>query len=107
MRVILAFKHSRRTSAGRYATAFRLQHLTPMAMDIEEVAAHVVDAAVKLHVRLGPGLLESVYARLPAAELERRGLRVDRQLQIPFEFDGLRKDCTASSTGTIQPPHLA
>ena len=61
-----------------------------MAIDIEEVAAHVVDAAVKLHVRLGPGLLESVYARLLAAELERRGLRVDRQLQIPFEFDGLR-----------------
>ena len=52
----------------------------------------VVDAAIKLHTRLGPGLLESVYEAVLARQLERRGLRVQRQCSVPFEFDGLKFD---------------
>ena len=32
-----------------------------MAKDIEEVARILVDAAIKVHRTLGPGLLESAY----------------------------------------------
>jgi iron complex transport system substrate-binding protein len=46
--------------------------------DLEEVTGEIVDAAVKLHMRLGPGLLESVYESVLAKELERRGLKVER-----------------------------
>ena len=43
-------------------------------------------------LRLGPGLLESVYELVLAKELERRGLKVETQKPVSFEFDGLRFD---------------
>lgn len=58
-------------------------------MDIDLITGHVVDSAVRLHMRLGPGLLESVYERLLAQDLARRGLEVERQKVLGFEFDGL------------------
>jgi GxxExxY protein len=61
-------------------------------LDIDEITGQVVDAAFKLHMRLGPGLLESVYEFVLTRDLERRGLRVDRQKAVSFEFDGLRFD---------------
>ena len=61
-------------------------------MNENQIAKEVVDAAVKIHSKLGPGLLESVYEAVLARELERRGLRVERQLPIPIEYDGLRFD---------------
>jgi GxxExxY protein len=60
-----------------------------MERDIDEVTGGIVDAAYKLHTRLGPGLLESVYEVVLARELERRGLKVVRQQPVSFEFDGL------------------
>ncbi len=59
-------------------------------MDIEAVAGEIVDAAVKLHMRLGPGLLESAYEALLEKELERRGLRVERPKAIALACDGIR-----------------
>ena len=59
-------------------------------MDVEQVAGEIVDAALWLHRRLGPGLLESVYESLLAEELRRRGLVVRRQQPIEIELDGLR-----------------
>jgi GxxExxY protein len=63
-----------------------------MSRDVDEITGIVVDAAVKLHTRLGPGLLESVYEMVLARELERRGLKVQRQKQVAFEFDGMYFD---------------
>ena len=60
--------------------------------DIDEITGEIVDAAYKIHVGLGPGLLESVYEAVLARELERRGLRVERQKPISFEYDGLKFD---------------
>jgi GxxExxY protein len=59
-------------------------------LNLDEITAEIVDAAVRLHKHLGPGLLESVYERLLAQDLERRGLRVERQHLVSFEYDGLR-----------------
>ncbi|MCZ7587227.1 MAG: GxxExxY protein [Deltaproteobacteria bacterium] len=63
-----------------------------MKKDLEEVTGEIVDAAVNLHKRLGPGLLESVYETVLAKELERRGLKVERQKVVTFEFEGMRFD---------------
>lgn len=41
--------------------------------NLDEVTGAVVDAAMKLHTALGPGLLESVYETVLARDLERRG----------------------------------
>lgn len=60
-----------------------------LARALDEIMGEIVDAAVKLHVRLGPGLLDSVYEAALARELARRGLHVSRQMPIAFEFDGM------------------
>jgi iron complex transport system substrate-binding protein len=57
--------------------------------DPEVVTADIVDAAYKLHVGLGPGLLESVYQGVLSRDLERRGLRVEQQKAISFDYDGM------------------
>ena len=61
-------------------------------MNENQIAKEVVDAAVKIHTKLGPGLLESVYEAVLTRELERRGLRVERQVPIPIEYEGLKCD---------------
>jgi len=58
----------------------------------DEIAREIVDAAFKVHTRLGPGLLESVYQAVLAYELEKRGLRVCREVPIGVLYDDLRLD---------------
>lgn len=56
---------------------------------VERVASEIVDAAIWLHRRVGPGLMESVYRRLLEKELVRRGRHVEREKVVRFEIDGL------------------
>jgi iron complex transport system substrate-binding protein len=58
--------------------------------DLNYISGQIVDAAVHVHTRLGPGLLESVYERILAYELEKRGLTVERQVPVPVVYDNLR-----------------
>ena len=60
-----------------------------MALE-NEISGDIVDAAIKLHQRLGPGLLESAYEMILAAELIRRGHKVERQVPVFFEYDGMK-----------------
>ena len=57
---------------------------------IDEISGMVVDQAIRIHRELGPGLLESVYEVVLAGALVRSGLKVDRQMPIDIEFDGMR-----------------
>lgn len=59
-------------------------------MDIEEVAKELVDAAIKVHRTLGPGLLESAYQQCLAYELRKRGLKVDCEVALPVVYDGIK-----------------
>ena len=59
-------------------------------MNENEIGANIVDCAVKLHMRLGPGLLESVYEAVLAYELEKLGLSVERQVPISIVYDDIR-----------------
>lgn len=45
-----------------------------------------------MHTTLGPGLLESVYEICLLHELQKRGLKVERQVLLPVVYDGLRLD---------------
>ena len=49
----------------------------------------MIDAALKLHRDLGPGLLESVYEMVLAGMLAQRGYRVERQRPIDIDYAGL------------------
>jgi iron complex transport system substrate-binding protein len=59
-------------------------------LEIDEISGQVVDAALDIHRNLGPGLLESVYEMVLWAALQRRGLKVDRQVPVDVEYDGIR-----------------
>ncbi len=58
--------------------------------DIDRISGDVLDAAIRLHRDLGPGLLETVYETVLAGQLARIGYRVARQHPVDIEFDGLR-----------------
>jgi len=57
-----------------------------------EIATIIVDACFKVHMALGPGLLESVYETALSHELAKRGLLVRRQQAIAFVYDGIQFD---------------
>ena len=61
-------------------------------MEENEIARIIVDACYKIHTGLGPGLLESVYEVVLAAELIERGLNVERQVPIPIQWKSMRFD---------------
>ena len=59
-------------------------------MTHNEISQIIVDAAVQIHRRLGPGPLESVYHAVLAHELIKRGLRVEKEVPVPVVWDNLR-----------------
>jgi GxxExxY protein len=61
-------------------------------MTENEIAKIAVDCAFRVHTRLGPGLLESVYEAALTHELAKRGLAVRRQIPVPVTYDDIRLD---------------
>jgi GxxExxY protein len=57
------------------------------------VTSKIIGAAIKIHRRLGPGLLESAYEACLAHELENAGLRVQRQKPVPLIYNTVKLDC--------------
>src|SRR5947209_7101950 len=62
-------------------------------MTENEVAKVIVDTAYHIHVKLGPGLLESVYRVILAHELRKRGLQVETEVAVPVVWEDIRLDC--------------
>src|SRR5438046_767147 len=63
-----------------------------VSADLDRIARAIVDAGLKVHRALGPGLLESAYEHCLAHELHARGFAVQRQAALPVIFDGLKLD---------------
>ena len=61
-------------------------------MELNEITGQIIDASMKVHTALGPGLLESAYEACLAHELRKRGLKVGVQIELPIEYDGIRLD---------------
>jgi GxxExxY protein len=57
--------------------------------EIDDITGAIIDASIRIHKDLGPGLLESVYEVVLARSLERSGFQVERQKSIRFEYDGM------------------
>ncbi len=64
----------------------------PLPAELEIIGKKIVDAAYTVHKNLGPGLLEKVYEICFCHELEKRGLKYQRQLDIPVVYDGITFD---------------
>jgi GxxExxY protein len=61
-------------------------------MELNQISGQIVDAAMKVHTALGPGLLESAYEVCLAHELRKRGLKVLTQVTLPVVYDGVEID---------------
>ena len=61
-------------------------------MKENQIGKEVVDAAVKIHYALGPGLLESVYEVVLAKELTQRGFAINRQVAVPIVYEDMKFD---------------
>ena len=76
--------------------------------ELDDITGGIVDASLRIHRDLGPGLLESVYEVVLARALDQRGFQVERQQTIWFEYDGMvfeegfRADLLVSSS-TLEP----
>ncbi len=59
----------------------------------DPLTREIIGSAIEVHKALGPGLLESAYESCLARELEIRGVRADRQVEIKLEYKGVWLDC--------------
>lgn len=61
-------------------------------MTENELSKIIVDVSYKIHTKLGPGLLESVYEAILYHELTKRNLKVEKQKPIPVIWDDIHLD---------------
>ena len=66
----------------------RREELDVKEDDIRQITGDIIDSAMKIHKMFGPGMLESVYERILAIELKRRGHVVECQKAIGFRYEG-------------------
>lgn len=62
-------------------------------MTENEISRIILDCAFKVHTTLGPGLLESTYRACLAYELEKSGLKVEREKPLPLVYEEVRLEC--------------
>ena len=61
-------------------------------MDVNQVSGAIVNAAMKVHSALGPGLLESAYEACLLHELRQLGMKAQAQVSLPVAYDGVKID---------------
>ena len=61
-----------------------------MNKDVNIITGHILDACIKIHNELGPGLFESVYEEVLMYELKKRGFAVQKQKAIPVVYDSIK-----------------
>jgi len=62
-------------------------------MSENEISYQIIGCAIKVHRRLGPGLLGSAYESCLYYELLKAGLFTERQKPIPLIYDEVKLDC--------------
>lgn len=61
--------------------------------DTNNLTQQIIGLAMRVHTRLGPGLLESAYERCLCHELDQNALPYERQVDLPLNYDGVLLDC--------------
>ena len=56
-------------------------------------SSDIIAAAIEVHRRLGPGLLESAYEACLCREMCFRRIPFDSQVEVPLYYRGMRVDC--------------
>lgn len=68
----------------------RYDHAASAAMSENEIATIILDCAVELHRKLGPGLLEHTYEVTLAHLINKKGLTVESQKPLPLVFEDVK-----------------
>ncbi len=58
--------------------------------DVNTIIRAILDASIKIHNELGPGLFESIYEQTLVYELNKKSIYVQRQKPIPVIYDGIK-----------------
>jgi GxxExxY protein len=61
-------------------------------MEINKVSGSIINAAMRVHSILGPGLLENAYESCLIHELRKAGLKIETQPALPVVYDGVKID---------------
>jgi GxxExxY protein len=59
----------------------------------DERSKIILDAALTVHKKLGPGLLESAYEACLAYEIRKRGIQVIQQKPVPLVYEDVKTGC--------------
>lgn len=54
----------------------------------DDLTYKIIGCAMKVHSTLGNGFQEIIYQRALSIEMEKQGLRFDRELEMPLFYDG-------------------
>jgi GxxExxY protein len=65
----------------------------PEAKRLDDLSERIIGAAIDVHRALGPGLLESPYEECLCHELEKRGIKFERQKRLPLVYGTVRLPC--------------
>jgi len=83
-----------------HATSTQLSRETPQETarkasytSSRDLTAAIIGAAIRIHRKLGPGLLESVYEVCLGYEIGKLGLRVERQKAVPLIYESIKLEC--------------
>jgi GxxExxY protein len=63
------------------------------AVTDNDITHEIIGAAIEVHKRLGPGLLESAYEECLAHEVRLRNLRIDQQVGVPAVYKETKLEC--------------
>ncbi len=58
-------------------------------MKYEEVTGKIIGCAMKVHSTLGNGFQEVIYQRALAIEMEKQGLRYEREMEMAIYYDDI------------------
>jgi GxxExxY protein len=58
-----------------------------------DISGKIIGAAIEVHKKLGPGLLESAYEECLCCEMQLRGIEFKRQVPLSLNYKGVVLDC--------------
>jgi GxxExxY protein len=58
-----------------------------------DISGKIIGAAIEVHKKLGPGLLESAYEECLCCEMQLRGIEFERQVPLSLNYKGVVLDC--------------
>jgi GxxExxY protein len=62
-------------------------------MEVNKITEKIIGCAMEVHTLLGPGLLESAYEECLTFELNKVGLKAERQIPVPVMYKEIRMEC--------------